>query len=83
MCALSPIFAQLQDIPRASESDYKKYRKAVVATQKEADKEILDAAALCEDGAATNEEEVGKEWWADMSQSHVSPYYLSFKLTSV
>lgn len=81
MCALSPIFAQLQDIPQVSESDYKKYRKAVVATQKEADKEILEAAAIVPDDASSDGEEVGKEWWADMSQSHVSPVPLVFGMT--
>lgn len=66
MCAISPIFAQLQDIPQAIEGDYKKYKKAVVAAQQEADKEMID------DEARSSDEEVGKEWWADMSHSHVS-----------
>ena len=64
MCALSPIFVQLQDIPQALQADYKKYKKAASTAQKEADKEMSEP---CQ----SPEEEVGKEWWADMSQSHV------------
>ena len=78
MCALSPIYAQLQDIPQALEADYKKYKKASMAARDEADKEMLQPSGLKQDGCPPPEDEVGKEWWADMPQSHVgSPLTVS------
>jgi hypothetical protein len=61
-----------------SEPAYKKYRNAVAATKKQADKDILEAASSAQNGTESAEEEVGKEWWADMSQQNVSPNVPSY-----
>lgn len=69
------MYAHLKDIPSAASANYRKYGKAAQAAKAEADKLIdgLESPGLDDSmtGSAVSDE-VGKEWWADMSVSHVS-----------
>lgn len=67
-CATTSWFGQLTGLTAKSESLHKKYQREALAKRDEADKSIDNAT---NETTLDETAEIGKEWWADMSQEHV------------